>query len=55
MVISRRQLFQKFDLLLFLKVNETTSSGSSAGDALARRCFAVLKNALQPDCWPGIF
>ncbi len=34
------------------QVSEASAAGSSSGEALSRRCFKLLKTALQPDCWP---
>ena len=39
------------------KVNEpnSTASSGSPGETLSRRCVALLKTALRPDVWPGMW
>lgn len=34
------------------QVNETSTSASSPGEALAKRCFKLLQQCLKPYCWP---
>eukprot|EP00794_Sanderia_malayensis_P003406 gene3406-3896_t len=34
------------------QVNEASTAGNTSGEALSRRCFKLLKSALQADCWP---
>lgn len=34
------------------QVNDTSTSASSPGEALAKRCFKLLQQCLKPYCWP---
>lgn len=39
--------------MLFVKVNESSTTVGSPGEALSKRCVLLLKTALKPGFWQG--
>jgi transformation/transcription domain-associated protein len=41
------------NIVLYYKVNESSTTVGSPGEALSKRCVLLLKTALKPGFWQG--